>query len=308
HASFHHISPSSACMDALQAMKLVEAYELEELRDGKMLAASEEAIVEFADLALDCIKSPGTRRPTMKDVAYRLSALIDKHCPDKEDEWESLVKEESEGNEYISSRDVFAASLGDSRRESGRSYGSQSGASLFMRIGSIAESCLAATPAHSLLPFRCSPPAPCPPPPTAPLSSSVSSLRSLVRLFCLRSSTITPVLPPRCPRSRPCCSVSLSSAAASSNAPFSFLASSPDVASHCASSASSTVSPSIATPTVQTVSQIFTEPGKRTLSPSLCEVLLALVPLDLLPPILPLPILILIILSSGGARFASSAP
>ncbi|CAI5503864.1 unnamed protein product [Closterium sp. Naga37s-1] len=139
HASFHHISPSSACMDALQAMKLVEAYELEELRDGKMLAASEEAIVEFADLALDCIKSPGTRRPTMKDVAYRLSALINKHCPDKEDEWESLVKEESDSNEGITSRDISAASLGDSGRESGRSYGSQSGVSLFMRIGSIGD-------------------------------------------------------------------------------------------------------------------------------------------------------------------------
>ncbi|CAI5969776.1 unnamed protein product, partial [Closterium sp. NIES-64] len=81
-----------------QAMKLVETYELEELRDSKMPAASEEAIVELADLALDCIKSPGTRRPTMKDVAYRLSALIAKHCPDKEDEWESATEEESESN------------------------------------------------------------------------------------------------------------------------------------------------------------------------------------------------------------------
>ncbi|CAI5938390.1 unnamed protein product, partial [Closterium sp. NIES-65] len=80
------------------AMKLVETYELEELRDSKMPAASEEAIVELADLALDCIKSPGTRRPTMKDVAYRLSALIAKHCPDKEDEWESATEEESESN------------------------------------------------------------------------------------------------------------------------------------------------------------------------------------------------------------------
>ncbi|CAI5483301.1 unnamed protein product [Closterium sp. Yama58-4] len=117
-----------------RAVKLVEAYELEELRDGKMPAGSEEAIVEFADLALDCIKSPGTRRPTMKDVAYRLSALIDKHCPDKEDELESVVKKESEGNEGISSR-----SLGDSGRESGRSYGSQSGVGLFMRISSIGD-------------------------------------------------------------------------------------------------------------------------------------------------------------------------
>ncbi|CAI6011481.1 unnamed protein product, partial [Closterium sp. NIES-65] len=102
------------------AMKLVEAYEVDELRDSKMPAASEEAIVDFADLALDCIKSPGTRRPTMKDVAYRLSALIAKHCPDREDEWESAVREESEGNEGMSSRDVSSTSFEDSGRESGR--------------------------------------------------------------------------------------------------------------------------------------------------------------------------------------------
>ncbi|CAI5466215.1 unnamed protein product [Closterium sp. Yama58-4] len=128
---------------ALQAMKLVEAYEVDELRDSKMPAASEEAIVDFADLALDCIKSPGTRRPTMKDVAYRLSALIAKHCPDREDEWESAVKEESEGNEGMSSRDVSAVPFGDSERESGResgrSYNSWSGVSSFLRIGSIGD-------------------------------------------------------------------------------------------------------------------------------------------------------------------------
>ncbi|CAI5962673.1 unnamed protein product, partial [Closterium sp. NIES-64] len=99
------------------AMKRVEAYDLEELRDSKMPAVSEEAIVDFADLALDCIKSPGTRRPTMKDVACRLSALIAKHCPDREDEWESVAKEESEGNDGISSRDVSAASFESSGRE-----------------------------------------------------------------------------------------------------------------------------------------------------------------------------------------------
>ncbi|CAI5930198.1 unnamed protein product [Closterium sp. NIES-64] len=112
---------------------------VDELRDSKMPAASEEAIVDIADLALDCIKSPGTRRPTMKDVAYRLSALIAKHCPDREDEWESVAKEESEGNEGMSSRDVSSTSLEDSGRESGRSQGSQSGASSFMRIGSIGD-------------------------------------------------------------------------------------------------------------------------------------------------------------------------
>ncbi|CAI5535191.1 unnamed protein product, partial [Closterium sp. Naga37s-1] len=68
------------------ARQRVDAYEFDELKDSK-LEASEEAVVDFADLALDCIKAPGTRRPDMKDVAYRLRALIDKHCPDKE-EWE----------------------------------------------------------------------------------------------------------------------------------------------------------------------------------------------------------------------------
>ncbi|CAI5936234.1 unnamed protein product, partial [Closterium sp. NIES-64] len=79
------------------AMKLVEAYEVDELKDSKMPPVSEEAIVDFADLALDCIKSPGTRRPTMKDVAYRLSALIAKHCPDREDEWENVTKQQHKG-------------------------------------------------------------------------------------------------------------------------------------------------------------------------------------------------------------------
>ncbi|CAI5479986.1 unnamed protein product [Closterium sp. Yama58-4] len=99
------------------AMKMVEVYELEELRDSKMPMASEEAIVDFADLTLDCIKSPGTRRPTMKDVAYRLSALIAKHCTNKEDEWESVAREDSAGSEGASSRDVSALSFGDGGRE-----------------------------------------------------------------------------------------------------------------------------------------------------------------------------------------------
>ncbi|CAI5536912.1 unnamed protein product [Closterium sp. Naga37s-1] len=122
-----------------RAMKRVEAYDLEELRDSKMPVVSEEAIVDFADLALDCIKSPGTRRPTMKDVACRLSALIAKHCPDREDEWESVAKEESEGNEGISSRDVSAASFESSGREAERSHGSHSNVSSFMRVGSIGD-------------------------------------------------------------------------------------------------------------------------------------------------------------------------
>ncbi|CAI5993575.1 unnamed protein product [Closterium sp. NIES-64] len=65
------------------AIQKVEAYALEELKDSK-LDASEEAIVAFADLALDCVKMPGTRRPDMKAVAHSLNALIEKFCPDKE--------------------------------------------------------------------------------------------------------------------------------------------------------------------------------------------------------------------------------
>ncbi|CAI7873328.1 unnamed protein product [Closterium sp. NIES-53] len=104
------------------AMKLVEAYEVDELKDSKMPPVSEEAIVDFADLALDCIKSPGTRRPTMKDVAYRLSALIYKHCPDEEDEWENVVTEEGTSNQGMPSE-----LSGDGGREPERSHGSQSG-------------------------------------------------------------------------------------------------------------------------------------------------------------------------------------
>ncbi|CAI5459801.1 unnamed protein product [Closterium sp. Yama58-4] len=115
------------------AVKLVEAYELDELRDRKMPAASEEAIVDFADLALDCIKSPGTRRPTMKDVAYRLSALIDKHCPNRE-EWEGVAEGESATNKDMSSRSVSAVSFGDGGRDYEQSHGSHFGVSSFMAL------------------------------------------------------------------------------------------------------------------------------------------------------------------------------
>ncbi|CAI5521274.1 unnamed protein product, partial [Closterium sp. Naga37s-1] len=124
------------CGHALQAMKLLQAYELEELRDSKMPAASEEAIVDFADLALDCIKSPGTRRPTMKDVAYRLSALIAKHYPDTEDERESVAKEEGTRNQGMPSE-----STGDGGREKPeRSHGSQSGVISFTGTFSMSDS------------------------------------------------------------------------------------------------------------------------------------------------------------------------
>ncbi|CAI5482582.1 unnamed protein product [Closterium sp. Yama58-4] len=96
---------------SIWAMKLVQAYEPQELKDRTMPAASEEAIVDFADLALDCIKSPDTRRPTMMDVAYRLSALIAKHFPDWEDEWESAAEDESLSNMDMSSRNVSSVLL-----------------------------------------------------------------------------------------------------------------------------------------------------------------------------------------------------
>ncbi|CAI7751109.1 unnamed protein product [Closterium sp. NIES-53] len=140
YAAFHRLSHASSisCVDAFQAMKRVEEYELEELRDSKMPAVTEEALVDFADLALDCIKSPGTRRPTMKDVAYRLSALIAKHCPDREDEWEIVARDDSARNEGVSSRDVSGLSFGDGGREPKGSYGSQSGVSSFM-LGSMGD-------------------------------------------------------------------------------------------------------------------------------------------------------------------------
>ncbi|CAI5977939.1 unnamed protein product [Closterium sp. NIES-64] len=132
HVAFHHPCCLACCFDclaihhlfmytALQIMEPVEAYEMEELKDSKMPAASKEAIVEFADLALDCIKSPGTWQPTMKDVAYRLSALIEKHCPDREDEWESVAKEGSASTNDMSSTNVPFVSFRDGGRESERS-------------------------------------------------------------------------------------------------------------------------------------------------------------------------------------------
>ena len=38
--------------------------------------ATEDQIIAFADLALDCVKSPGPRRPDMKEVVRRLSTMI----------------------------------------------------------------------------------------------------------------------------------------------------------------------------------------------------------------------------------------
>ncbi|GJP39315.1 hypothetical protein CLOM_g23698, partial [Closterium sp. NIES-68] len=76
-------SPCCGAFSA-QATKLVHSYSLDELKDRRM-DASEDAIVELADLALDCIKTPGIRRPEMKDVVRRLDAMIRAHAPVEEE-------------------------------------------------------------------------------------------------------------------------------------------------------------------------------------------------------------------------------
>ncbi|CAI7744750.1 unnamed protein product, partial [Closterium sp. NIES-53] len=94
------------------AIQKVEAYALEELKDSK-LEASEEAIVAFADLALDCVKMPGTRRPDMKAVAHSLSALIEKFCPDKEP-CEYVEKLSSSGSQSSQSAVLSSGTVGHS--------------------------------------------------------------------------------------------------------------------------------------------------------------------------------------------------
>ncbi|CAI6002697.1 unnamed protein product [Closterium sp. NIES-65] len=119
------------------ARKRVEAFELSELKDPKMHAVSEEAIVGFTDLALDCMKCPGTLRPSMTDVAYRLTALIEKHCPDKE-EWEIIEKEESASNGVMSSRNDSDLSW-NGGRDSQMSSDSHPSAISSISIGSMAD-------------------------------------------------------------------------------------------------------------------------------------------------------------------------
>ncbi|GJP71416.1 hypothetical protein CLOP_g2246 [Closterium sp. NIES-67] len=60
------------------AAKKVQGYELGALKDAS-LEAPDEAVVELADIALDCLKMPASRRPHMKDVARRLHHLLH-HC------------------------------------------------------------------------------------------------------------------------------------------------------------------------------------------------------------------------------------
>ncbi|CAI5981228.1 unnamed protein product [Closterium sp. NIES-64] len=135
----YHIHSTKSELKLLfkMARKRVEAFELSELKDPKMHAVSEEAIVGFTDLALDCMKCPGTLRPSMTDVAYRLTALIEKHCPDKE-EWEIIEKEESASNGVMSSRNDSDLSW-NGGRDSQMSSDSHPSAISSISIGSMAD-------------------------------------------------------------------------------------------------------------------------------------------------------------------------
>ncbi|GJP59674.1 hypothetical protein CLOP_g14540, partial [Closterium sp. NIES-67] len=64
---------------ATWAAQRVAEYELDLLKDPS-IDAPDDAIVEFADIALDCLKMPCTRRPDMKDVAHRIDSMIHKYC------------------------------------------------------------------------------------------------------------------------------------------------------------------------------------------------------------------------------------
>ncbi|CAI7792689.1 unnamed protein product [Closterium sp. NIES-53] len=63
------------------ASKQVQQYELGVLKDPT-LEAPDEAIVDFADVALDCLKMPASRRPSMREVARRLHSLLAQYCTD----------------------------------------------------------------------------------------------------------------------------------------------------------------------------------------------------------------------------------
>ncbi|GJP62717.1 hypothetical protein CLOP_g19746 [Closterium sp. NIES-67] len=60
------------------SMKLHD-YQIEELKD-KTLTASEDAVLELADIALDCIKRRAAHRPDMTDVVLRLAAMVREYC------------------------------------------------------------------------------------------------------------------------------------------------------------------------------------------------------------------------------------
>ncbi|CAI6004740.1 unnamed protein product [Closterium sp. NIES-65] len=70
---------------ATWAAQRVAEYELDLLKDPSM-EVPEDAIVDFADIALDCLKMPCTRRPDMKAVVHRIDDMIQKYCTGK-GEW-----------------------------------------------------------------------------------------------------------------------------------------------------------------------------------------------------------------------------
>ncbi|CAI5481854.1 unnamed protein product, partial [Closterium sp. Yama58-4] len=73
------------------AARKVQVYSLGELKDAG-LEAPDEAVVELADIALDCLKVPASRRPPMKDVARRLHNLLSQYCGDDGDDVSSVVE------------------------------------------------------------------------------------------------------------------------------------------------------------------------------------------------------------------------
>ncbi|CAI5946599.1 unnamed protein product [Closterium sp. NIES-64] len=70
---------------SMEAAQRVAEYELDLLKDPSM-EVPEDAIVDFADIALDCLKMPCTRRPDMKAVVHRIDDMIQKYCTGK-GEW-----------------------------------------------------------------------------------------------------------------------------------------------------------------------------------------------------------------------------
>ncbi|CAI5966132.1 unnamed protein product [Closterium sp. NIES-65] len=69
--------------DWVGAAQKLRAYEVGELKDAS-LDAPDEAVVALADIALDCLRMPASRRPPMKDVASRLQHLLSFYCSDND--------------------------------------------------------------------------------------------------------------------------------------------------------------------------------------------------------------------------------
>ncbi|CAI5462333.1 unnamed protein product [Closterium sp. Yama58-4] len=118
-----------------QAAQRVADYELDLLKDPSM-EVPEDAIVEFADIALDCLKMPCTRRPDMKAVAHRIDDLIQKYCTGKgereaapvEPVMRALVSEDVDGMEGFGG--VSGCTSTESTDKSGAVSGQESGSLL----------------------------------------------------------------------------------------------------------------------------------------------------------------------------------